>query len=621
MMIGVLMCFTLLTVGDVTPPSISTQTHVESRDDTDLNKHLNENLILNREQAPNAREQRYIGDGGFADAGIAGMTDGGVVDPDDFVSRHPGCREHINDPTEIDIQKYIQVQERPSHGKPIPIVARQDGGTQELIPAHAEIPVDIRSDIVVTIAEDIVCAPFAGEIGIRARILRTTPVELNVDNFTTIDQSRNATENPFLVPNYMLRTDPADIDKALVALQVALVATSTDSILTNDLFTLSQGVSDFVAAATLGKTIPSDLEYQRKISDITEMRSRLVTYQTAYDLVSTRATELSTKVSSLFQIDDLLSAISDVSLSRVTPTIYQLKLSTQQRAKQIEVTKKDFQAAAAACDAIGADLKQKLTCLSSFAKTASTVLFQQQLAIKSLTSPLSEGIAIRSLADIRSDFFLFVQDSIKRVRDVVISDYRESFRKRLHSPGTVHLGQITDLKHNEIIELIVHATVDSLLSTSDGFKRSTAQKQDRFVRFSLRAVDSGFTLAPGLQLALVKRIAATTASNEISANFLPTAGVSLNLRLRTRQRWSDWIIPSIGLLALPIHFSQDDSVELGIGPMIGVANDLLHVGVGRDLLIRRHYLYWFLALDFAQGFDVLTGIIGAKVSPGTGGAP
>lgn len=534
-------------------------------------------------------------------------------------------------PLSVDFRKYVTIYERERDGTLVSRF-RGDGGISDIFPAgigtHAsEIPVDLHSSIVVQISDEIIPegggaadGGFAGELSVRARILRETPVELPVDNFTIVDKSELKSESPAFVPDHILRDQSPfdDFDRQILAVLDSLARVDANGDLPSP--------ADLTRTGVTAETVQSSDTDRRTV---VRLRARLTVYQAAYDQLLQDVNQLLGQLRALVK-SDMLTGLSDQAFNRLSQRAFKIQSHLQQWSRTLESAKVDFTARAAECDLAAppepaadagplpqsklADCSYKaLTDADREIRRQQAGLAQLRLELPHADSPPSSarpGEPPKSrLAAVTEELGALRTWVVVGMRQEMVLDYKKSFKKRIALPAEVHLDDARDLVHGEILELTIRNRIPSLNESSGGFRRDTSAKRDLIQRFRFRAVDHRLSFSVSGQFVIVKRLA-SAGPDEIGANYVPTAGVGLSARYHLKQRWGDWALPSVGVLVLPLHFSQNDSLEIGVAAQVGVLNDLIHVGLGRNLFLRHNYTFWFLGLDFAQTSATLASLLG-----------
>jgi hypothetical protein len=185
----------------------------------------------------------------------------------------------------------------------------------------------------------------------------------------------------------------------------------------------------------------------------------------------------------------------------------------------------------------------------------------------------------------------------------------ETRLKRAVRDARIRLSTL-DLVHNDTIEILVRVTRQgTTLRAAD--TRGTIDIEERVL---IRVVESGVSFSTSPQFALIKRSSDVRVASprEVPSNFKPAVGVVFAARYRTLSRGLDWVIPSVGLSAHVADFDPTTSLELGIGPSIGLLDDHVHAGVGWNLSVDNHRQYWWISLDFLRTSQTFSSLFGGK---------
>jgi hypothetical protein len=74
----------------------------------------------------------------------------------------------------------------------------------------------------------------------------------------------------------------------------------------------------------------------------------------------------------------------------------------------------------------------------------------------------------------------------------------------------------------------------------------------------------------------------------------------------------DWVFPSVGLAVYAVDFDPATSLELGVGPSIGLLDEHIHAGIGWNLSVGDHRQFWWVSLDFLRASDTFAALFGGK---------
>jgi hypothetical protein len=389
-------------------------------------------------------------------------------------------------------------------------------------------------ELQIVIPQDI---DFSATISVRARILRNTPVELSVDNYTTVSKSElekselaTAPGDIFHGKRRMHRIELVDKVRAISEsyLRVLpLMAPLSEEALESALYDLK--------AALDALTAQVDKEFASESALV-----MLVPSETAYSNAQDK-------------VDRLLSRIEEI------------RLLTRAGLQALEKVEKCPPAAPPAPD--DCRLSQRAF-LADLAKQFEA----KKYASMALGTPLK---------DIYTALRFGVRD--------------EALRRM--KPAVVHLAA-ADLKHDDVVELIVRASMERL-----ALGESEQEGEEALIfRFRIRIVERGCTYAIGPQFGMIKRLSdvRVATATDAPSNFRPAPGGAIQFPCRARPSWSDWLIPFPGITAFVLDFDPSQSFELGVGPSLGILNGMLHAGIGWNLFVTEHRPYAFLSLDFLQ---------------------
>lgn len=165
------------------------------------------------------------------------------------------------------------------------------------------------------------------------------------------------------------------------------------------------------------------------------------------------------------------------------------------------------------------------------------------------------------------------------------------------------------LKHGDRIEITVRLTRPGTSIDPSVTETPSIEAEERFV---VRVVQGGVEFRASPQFGLVKRfsdIRAATAT-ESPSNFKPAAGINFSVRFHHLKRWTDWVLPSLGIAAHTVDFDPNKTFELGVGGSLGLLDDHVHVGTGVNVSVDKHRGYWWFSLDFLRTVDTFSSLFG-----------
>jgi hypothetical protein len=197
-----------------------------------------------------------------------------------------------------------------------------------------------------------------------------------------------------------------------------------------------------------------------------------------------------------------------------------------------------------------------------------------------------------------------------------IEKMKEIFRKGIDGrlrrgvrDARVRLSTL-DVHHGDRVEVIVRVTRLGTSFRADE-ARGTVDIEERAI---IRITDWGVTFFTSPQLGLIKRASDVRVANasEVPSNYKPAAGFVFGARLRTLRPIMDWVFPSVGLAAFAVDFDPTTSLEIGVGPSIGLLDEHIHAGAGWNLSVSDHRMFWWISLDFLRASETFAGLFGAK---------
>lgn len=403
---------------------------------------------------------------------------------------------------------------------------------------------------------------FSALISVRARILRSTPVELPVDNYTVV--TRNELDKAELV------AAPGDVFHGRKRLRRLELESQARAVSVTYQEFADQLVNTF-RAGPVGDWLPSPElmdaldQFRTTISDFRENLSNdFASSQARLMLVPSNDTYERTR-------NDLNALLNDVQLLY---TASQKAASAAARAK--------------GCASDKAGQQCRWESRNALRDALQSGAFAVEWGVERLLGKLDR--LFRTLRD--------------GVRD-------EGLRRM--KPAIVHLDA-ADLEHNDTVELIVKASMERLALSDD----DSTEEEFLTYRFRMRIVDLGFSYAIGPQFGMIKRISDVreATAKDSPSNFRPAPGGAIQFRYRTYSRASDWLLPSVGAAAFVLDFDPSQAFELGVGPSVGLLNGMVHGGAGWNLFVTDHRMYWFLSLDFLQTIESFGPLFGGSKEEG-----
>lgn len=224
----------------------------------------------------------------------------------------------------------------------------------------------------------------------------------------------------------------------------------------------------------------------------------------------------------------------------------------------------------------------------------------KQLATAQL---LEKGLASGDRED-ENAIVALIEGMKQRVRDGVHRQLERDIRD-----ARVRLSSLA-LSHGDRVEVIVRLTRQGT-AVRPGESADAADLEERVV---VRAVDYGVSFSTSPQFVLIKRASdvRTATAAEKPSNFEPAPGAMFSARLHILDRVGDWLIPSVGLAAHIPDFDPRNSLEIGLGPGIGLLDDHLHAGLAWDLSVPDHRQYWWISLDFLRTEKTFSHLFGGQ---------
>lgn len=505
-----------------------------------------------------------------------------------------------------------------------------------------------------------------GSISVRARILGPTPTEIPVENYTVVNEKELKEERKLLLaddidffrdgPHEELIKHVSQLQRAATAYRALLVSTVVAGL------QVLYSVQD-VESWRKGSSLPLKLPVQNLSPEVvnaavasirravsTEALSRLDALNSAIDQVQR-------DIDTLFLASEQSLQLTDEDLRSVRDNVLSLMSDLTDRRSRLEDKMSADSASLDACASKSAGYAVQKEVIATDEKGAEVKLpageyfsvDSSKRTPKIVSPPIFEGLTIDLTAQIKNIELIDVtkQDirCYERILPSVVDQLGRQLRvveeleqdlrpQKAHDQAvlarieetktTIRTGiekrllrevrdarvrmSTIDLRHGDRVEIIVRVTRPGTTLRADD-ARVTVDVEERIV---IRAVEDGVTFTTGPQFALIKRFSDVRVgtATEVPSNFKPAAGVVFTARYRTLCGGLDWVIPSVGLSAHVADFDPSTSLELGIGPSVGLLDEHIHAGVGWNLAVGDHRQYWWISLDFLRTSETFAGLFG-----------
>lgn len=527
-----------------------------------------------------------------------------------------------------------------------------------------QYPVDRMSDIVISFGDHI--GDLQGSISVRARILGATPTEVPVENYTIVNDKELKEERKLLfaddtdffrdAAHQKLLEDLNRLQRATTEYKALLEATGVVAL--KDLYPSDDVRKWFENNQRLPGTFAQNVGTETILAATANMRravgddstTRLKALLAALDDVRQDVTGLFVLSSTAFQLRDdelrQLQATANSLIASLVSTRSSLELSLPSSVMAVldpcatkgaaYFIKKDD---VVAKDDKGADIKipmreyirvdaQKPPRIV-FPPTFEGLVLDAKAQAASL-DPVNEPdanvcyarvvpvIGDRLRAQLRTVEVLEtnLQPTKEHENGVLYSienmkaQLRQGIEKRLGRAvrdARVRLATL-DIHQNDVVELIVRVSRQGTSLHSDD-TRGTVDVEERVL---LRVVEKRLTFSTSPQFALIKRMSDVrmASATEVPSNFKPAAGVVFAARVHALNRVYDWLIPSLGISAHVADFDPTTSLELGLGPSLGLLDEHIHLGMGWNLAVSDNREYWWISLDFLRTSETFAALFG-----------
>lgn len=542
-------------------------------------------------------------------------------------------------------------------------VAAVGSGTRTLFGGHGDIAssysVDRTDDVVISFGEGV--KDLQGSISVRARILGPTPTEVPVENYTVVNDKELKEERKLLMADDTdFFRDPAHRKLVERVGELQRFTTEYRGLLESTALMGLRSLygEDDVKSWFAGASLPAAFSRQPDSAAVTTavalVRRSLDDEATArVKALLQSIDQVQADINTLFLASDLASQLTDGGLSLMqSETLGLISTLTELRARLDTTLAADATTLdACATKFTGYLVKQEVVAKDdkgADVKLPANEYFRVDNATlpRIVFPPVFEGLTVNIKAQLRALELVNVDDQdgycYPRVIPSVVGRLRRQLEtvldleKSLQDPPGSVLARIDamkkairqgiegrllrdvrdarvkmstlDLRHGDRLEIIVRVSRQGTTLRA-GDSRSTIDLEERIV---IRAVDQGVSFATSPQFVLIKRASdlRTPTTTESPSNFKPAAGVLFNMRLRTLNATLDWVIPSIGLAAHVADFDPANSLEIGIGPGIGLLDDHVHAGMGWDLSVNDNRRYWWVSLDFLRASETFSGLFG-----------
>lgn len=436
--------------------------------------------------------------------------------------------------------------------------------------------VDRNADIVIEFAD---LQHFEGRIGVRARLRGSTDVELPVDNYMIIGDDRVSREQYSVMPS---RSHEARYLVGVIERFNVLWSHYRAFERADDAVRDAAGQTD---SDRFGRLLVALRQYEKarrpladateKLrADIAELNVRLATQRPTADpslAPQRRLLAPDDAIVNAYRALDIVTGAVEHDLGEWIPTLEAAGCAASTTPEP-----------PAACTAAADQLKARLG---------------------TVPDPLPRGQAPTAAATSMQTVF---DDLTRTLRTLLDHELAAMHAKAIASvpQGRVHLSR-ADIDHDDILEITVTfspPTAEPTAQTADATTPET-RTGEVVVRRVFRVADLGFSFSVKPQFALT--------ADTLTGRYTPRPGALLEFRWRARQRWTDWIIPSVGPV---LHALEDDqgAMAIGAGVSTGWLNAMIHLGAGYRLDSSDDPAYFFVAFDFANTAEVFGQYFGAS---------
>ena len=553
------------------------------------------------------------------------------------------------------IRYYTSVSEYPQRD---PIRQLFNSGTA--VRPESVYQVDTRSDIVLGFDKRI--KDVGGNISVRARLLRDPPVELPVENYTTVSDKELKKESVLLLPSNGNLFRDGKYHKEIQSSLTAIPALSAE--LTANFERLVPLLGGFVlSTATISALAILDKDKANKDASYTNILSELSVALKASDDARKRLVAELQKLQVIFTdrfLDgEFVADLGDKSLDTVGLTARTrvnalgkivVLLSDSYAVTQSVVEDCSKQMGQAFKAQVEVELYQSAAADAPVTTTRvlkDEVVFAQptpdnkwarivtpdqyagyyvkldrdhmqpaprqpglfgcaRSSIERFVAQLKRHVTVIEEAE---NELIAVESAVAAMQTVVRTDINTTLEKRIRD-ARVRLAGLS-IQNGDIISVNVTVTLRPVGFSSQGLG-GTPEPTTIEERFVFRAIQRGWSTSIRPQFALIKRYSdvAVGTATESPSNFKPAPGVLLNFRFRRDPLYTEWLYPSFGLATFSVDFDPRKTFEIGFGPSIGILNDYLHFGMGWNLSADVHDTYYFLSLDFLKTSETFGTLFG-----------
>jgi len=468
-----------------------------------------------------------------------------------------------------------------------------------------------RSDLMIKLDSDIEKLG-SGQLTVRARVMRATPVELSVENYTRVgDQS--------VQPAPKTRITQQDLDVLLNSRQVvgqtrdALDAAKQAEVrLRITVVRAQRAVDDARQAWAAG----ADAAKRQAAARVQTALSDVITDQgTASARWRDIADQMRAEVVTTGLVDRAGANARQTTSAADANTMQEFEDATRWAGLRATDNAADGTPALGRrlADVLATSQDQLAKC--DVTKSADCLAVLEPLAPKAGIGSGTGGI----LADIWSNADPDRATDVGRriVALLHVAARTTAAERAAPAPGRVRLADVADLQHDDVLEISVQFDPGTFQLGGKSFPIGSSETAQRFaLRF--RVVDLGVSWRVGTQVVLLKRThdVSNATQTAVPSNWKPTVAASLDFRYRGRARGWEWLVPSVGIAAALPDFDPVRDFELGLGLNIGWLNEQLHVGYGIDLHASANRTYVYLGLDFLRTVESFGALFKAGAAAG-----